>query len=59
MHFSVEKTLGYCIAEVLITQTATLFKIIKSTIGLRVSAAEEREGLDLAEHGSPGYGPHD
>tara|TARA_B100001540_G_scaffold42702_1_gene37948 strand:+ start:199 stop:1581 length:1383 start_codon:yes stop_codon:yes gene_type:complete len=36
--------------------SAILFKTIKSTIGLRVSASEEREGLDLAEHGSPGYG---
>jgi Amt family ammonium transporter len=33
-----------------------LFGIIRATVGLRTSAEEEREGLDLAEHGSPGYG---
>jgi Amt family ammonium transporter len=33
-----------------------LFAAIKITVGLRTSAEEEREGLDLAEHGSPGYG---
>jgi ammonia channel protein AmtB len=27
------------------------------TFGLRVSAEEEMAGLDIAEHGSPGYGP--
>jgi len=47
------------VATWVIGTSAILFKAIKSTIGLRVSAAEEREGLDLAEHGSPGYGPID
>ncbi|MGZ0184456.1 MAG: ammonium transporter [Acidimicrobiales bacterium] len=37
--------------------TAILFKVLKSTVGLRVSAEEELAGLDVAEHGSPGYGP--
>jgi Amt family ammonium transporter len=32
-----------------------LFFIIKKTIGLRVSPEEEIEGLDVLEHGSPGY----
>ncbi|MDD5017035.1 MAG: ammonium transporter [Eubacteriales bacterium] len=32
-----------------------LFKIIKSTIGLRVSKEEEIMGLDLGEHGTEGY----
>ena len=32
-----------------------LFKIISMTIGLRVSAQEEAEGLDLAEHGGNAY----
>ena len=36
--------------------SAILFAVIKRTIGLRVSPEEEFEGLDLAEHGSPGYG---
>ena len=31
------------------------FAAIKSTIGLRVSAAEEEAGLDIAEHGMYGY----
>jgi Amt family ammonium transporter len=32
-----------------------LFTLIKATIGLRVSAAEELEGLDLGEHGYAAY----
>ncbi len=32
-----------------------LFAIIKATMGLRVSAEEETEGLDLGEHGSEAY----
>jgi len=35
-----------------------LFLAIKSTIGLRVSSEEELAGLDVEEHGAPGYG-HD
>lgn len=35
-----------------------LFYAIKATIGLRVSEEEEIGGLDVMEHGSPGYG-HD
>jgi Amt family ammonium transporter len=35
--------------------TAILFSIIKATIGLRVSAEEEIEGLDVLEHGLTGY----
>ena len=34
-----------------------LFLGIKHTIGLRVSAEEELAGLDVLEHGAPGYGP--
>jgi Amt family ammonium transporter len=34
-----------------------LFWVLKATVGLRVSADEERMGLDTLEHGSPGYGP--
>ncbi|MEZ5142567.1 MAG: ammonium transporter [Acidimicrobiales bacterium] len=32
-----------------------LFGILKATIGLRVSPQEEIEGLDVHEHGAPGY----
>jgi Amt family ammonium transporter len=35
-----------------------LFLAVKATLGLRVSEDEERRGLDVMEHGSPGYG-HD
>lgn len=34
-----------------------LFLAIKKTIGLRVSAEEEIEGLDIHEHGVAGYAP--
>ncbi len=33
-----------------------MFAAIKATVGLRVSAEEELMGLDVLEHGSPGYG---
>ena len=33
-----------------------LFKVIKMTIGLRVSPEEEQEGLDVTEHGGHAYG---
>jgi Amt family ammonium transporter len=33
-----------------------LFTLIKATVGLRVSEEEELAGLDVLEHGSPGYG---
>jgi ammonium transporter, Amt family len=35
--------------------TGALFAVIKATIGLRVSAEEEIEGLDVLEHGLQGY----
>ena len=34
---------------------AVLFIVIKSTVGLRVSPEEEREGLDYGEHGNEAY----
>jgi Amt family ammonium transporter len=37
--------------------TGLLFFTLKSTIGLRVSAEEEIEGLDVLEHGLQGYAP--
>jgi Amt family ammonium transporter len=36
--------------------SAVVFGAIKATIGLRVSEEEEVQGLDVAEHGSAGYG---
>lgn len=35
--------------------TGIIFFVLKSTIGLRVSAEEEIEGLDFLEHGQEGY----
>ena len=32
-----------------------LFTIIKAVMGLRVSAEEEKEGLDIGEHGNEAY----
>jgi len=32
-----------------------MFWILESTVGLRVSEEEERQGLDTLEHGAPGY----
>ncbi len=37
--------------------TGILFSIMRKTMGLRVSREEEIGGLDLHEHGVPGYGP--
>jgi len=37
------------------TMTAALFAILKRTTGLRVTAEEEIEGLDILEHGLSGY----
>ena len=35
--------------------SAILIAIIKATAGIRVSAEEEEEGLDIGEHGQPSY----
>ncbi|MDX2379697.1 MAG: ammonium transporter [Acidimicrobiia bacterium] len=35
--------------------SAAVFAVLKATIGLRVSAEEEIEGLDVLEHGMSGY----
>jgi len=32
-----------------------LFKVLKSTVGLRVSRRVEEEGLDIYEHGESAY----
>ena len=42
----------------IVVAAGLLFLAIKATIGLRVSEEEEIAGLDVLEHGSPGYG-HD
>ena len=40
-----------------VVTAGALFFILKKTVGLRVPADEEIAGLDVAEHGSPGYSP--
>jgi Amt family ammonium transporter len=41
--------------SVVFVMSYVTFGLIKATVGLRVSAEEEDEGLDLAEHGMYGY----
>jgi Amt family ammonium transporter len=43
------------VAAYVLIATGILFAILKYTIGLRVSPEEELVGLDVHEHGSPGY----
>lgn len=38
-----------------IAGTLIVLKIVDMTIGLRVTREEEREGLDLSQHGEEGY----
>jgi len=40
-----------------VVTTGVLFQVLKRTIGLRVPPDEEIEGLDITEHGAPGYNP--
>lgn len=50
--------LGVAIVAVwVLVTTGILFTVLKATVGLRVSEQEELEGLDVHEHGAPGYGP--
>jgi len=43
------------VAAYVLVVSAAAWLIIKATIGLRVSAAEETEGLDIGEHGNEAY----
>lgn len=43
------------IGSFVLVTTGILFFVMKKTIGLRVSEQEEIEGLDVHEHGVPGY----
>jgi Amt family ammonium transporter len=38
-----------------IVGTLVLLKLVDSSIGLRVPAEDEIQGLDLAQHGEEGY----
>ena len=54
----VSQFIGVVAVFAFVTITAgVLFQVIKRTIGLRVSPEEELEGLDVTEHGAPGYSP--
>jgi Amt family ammonium transporter len=47
---------GVAIARVLaIIGTLVLLKLVDATIGLRVPAEHEIQGLDLTQHGEEGY----
>ncbi len=46
-------TLSYAIFA--FVASAILIAIVKATAGIRVSAEEEEEGLDIGEHGQPSY----
>ena len=45
----------FTVAAWTVTTAFVLFKTLKATIGLRVSVAEEEEGLDAGEHGMEAY----
>jgi Amt family ammonium transporter len=54
----VSQVIGVAAVAVFVALAAgLLFMLIKVTVGLRVSEEEELEGLDVLEHGAPGYGP--
>jgi Amt family ammonium transporter len=44
------------VAAFVLVAASLMFLGIKATIGLRVPATEEIQGLDIVEHGAPGYG---
>ena len=43
------------IAAFVLVTSGVLFLVLKKTVGLRVTEQEELEGLDVHEHGAPGY----
>ncbi len=54
----VSQLIGVVAVAAFVAVTATaLFLAIKAVMGLRVPEEEELAGLDIAEHGSAGYGP--
>src|SRR5699024_4847854 len=48
---------GLAIAAFVALASGALFTALKAVGLLRVSAEDELIGLDLTEHGAPGYGP--
>ena len=54
----VSQVIGVAAVAVFVAIAAgILFSVLKATVGLRVSEEEELAGLDVLEHGAPGYGP--
>ena len=45
------------IAAFVAVASGAVFLALKATVGIRVSPEEEMEGLDVHEHGIPGYAP--
>lgn len=45
----------FCVAGFILLTMGAVFKVIDSTIGLRVSREEELRGLDIGEHGMESY----
>ena len=45
----------FCVAAFILLTMGAVFKVINSTIGLRVSREEELRGLDIGEHGMESY----
>ncbi len=43
------------VAAFVLVTTGIVFSVLKATIGLRVEPQEEVDGLDVHEHGAPGY----
>jgi Amt family ammonium transporter len=52
---AVQALMVLIIAAWTIATASILFFVLKKTVGLRVSAEEELEGLDVLEHGLSGY----
>ena len=46
---------GLAIAAFVLVAAGALFTVLKMAGMLRVSEEEEAKGLDISEHGSPGY----
>ena len=44
-----------CYAAICIVSSILIFLIMKLTVGIRVSEKEEKEGLDIHEHGMEAY----
>jgi len=43
------------IGAVAFTSAFVIFSVLKATCGLRVSESEEKQGLDISEHGMESY----